>query len=223
MARTRLFLERNCILCLATTQDLWCAACEQDILIAINRCPVCAKSSPYSLTCGDCLKTKPAYSNTTVLFQYQYPAEWLIKAFKFQDQAALAVPFAQLIAHKRMAVTDCRLPEIVIPMPLHKKRQQQRGYNQSQLLADQIARQCGLKVDSTLCLRIKNTEPQSTLPRAKRRENIRNAFVLTGKPIFNHIAIVDDVITTGATVNELASLFKKAGCQTIEIWAIARA
>jgi len=155
------------------------------------------------------------------VFNYQYPANHLIKAFKFNRRPELAQCFAKRLTESLANKTT--LPEILLPVPLHKKRQRARGYNQSLELASHIANNLGLKVNSSLCRRIKHTDPQSTLPIKTRRNNVKGVFRLNGSQPPEHIAIVDDVITTGSTVNEIAALLKKAGCRRIEVWAIARA
>jgi len=166
------------------------------------------------------MKKPPDFMSTEVLFNYQYPANHLIKAFKFYNRPELARCFAEKLAQKLGKKTP--LAETIIAIPLHEKRQRERGYNQSLELAAQINKHLGLTLNSSLCSRIKNTDPQSTLPMKVRRKNVKGAFCLNQSPVPKHIAIVDDVITTGSTVNELARLLKKGGCQRIDVWAIAR-
>ncbi len=154
------------------------------------------------------------------MFDYQYPAKRLIQEFKFNRRPELARCFAKKI--KKKLVCNRSLPEIIIPVPLHKIRQQERGYNQSLELAKNLAKQLDLIVDGSLCKRTKNTGPQSALSAEMRKNNVKGAFKLLKNYPLNHIAIVDDVVTTGSTVNEVASLFIKAGCRRVEVWAIAR-
>lgn len=217
----QLFLPGACFFCLTKTSGTWCDECEQDFILNIARCPVCARNTIYNEVCGACLKRQPDFASTEILFNYQYPASHLIKSFKFNNRPELARCFAEKLA-KRL-INKTMLPEMLLPVPLHKKRQRERGYNQSLEFAAQIAKCLGLKVNSSLCRRIKNTDPQSTLPMNIRRKNVKGAFCLNDARLPEHIAIVDDVITTGSTVNELAALLRKAGCQRIDVWAIARA
>jgi ComF family protein len=114
-------------------------------------------------------------------------------------------------------------PECIIPVPLHPKRLRQRGYNQALELARPIARGLKIKLETQLCQRIRNTLPQTELSLRSRQANLRNAFQITPTVPYQHIAIVDDVVTTGHTVYELARIFKRAGVAQIEIWAVARA
>ncbi|MCZ6804000.1 MAG: ComF family protein [Proteobacteria bacterium] len=217
----QLFLPGACFFCLTKTRGAWCDECERDFILDLARCPVCAQITVNNNVCGACLKRRPYFTNTEVLYNYQYPANYLIKAFKYNNRPELAISFADIMA-KQLSDKPI-LPELLLPVPLHKTRQRERGYNQSLVFANQIAKRMGLKVNSSICSRIKNTEPQSRLPMNTRRRNIKGAFYLKGVRLPEHIAIVDDVITTGSTVNELAALLRKAGCQHIEVWAIARA
>jgi ComF family protein len=217
----QLFFSGACFFCLTKTVDAWCRDCERDFINEKPRCPVCARHSLHKDICGSCLIQQPPFSSAEVLFDYQYPADQLIKAFKFNNRPELASRFADVLA-KKLTKKEVVLPDVIVPVPLHKNRQQERGYNQSLELAKQLGRQLGVKVSFSQCSRTINTDPQSTLPMKTRRKNVIGAFSLSKSKIPEHIAIVDDVITTGSTVSELSRLFKKAGCQQIDIWAIAR-
>ena len=110
-----------------------------------------------------------------------------------------------------------------MPIPLHKTRYRQRGFNQSIEIARTVACELKLPVDLSSCQRYRNTPHQTSLPAKQRRKNLKNAFSLM-KPIqVKHIAIIDDVMTTGSTVDELAALLKKAGASRVDVWACARA
>jgi ComF family protein len=217
----RSYLQGACFFCLTTTNEAWCVKCEQDFIIAVPRCPVCARHTNIATPCGAGLKRQPYFTSTEVLFNYQYPAKQLIKAFKFNDRPELAHCFAQNLARKLR--NNIALPEALIPVPLHTKRQRGRGYNQSLEFATHLARRLGVAVNTTLCKRIINTDPQSTLPMKTRKDNVKDAFELTASSLPKHMVVVDDVITTGSTVNEIAALLKRSGCQRVDVWAIARA
>ena len=210
-----------CILSSAKTKNTWCISCERDMLCSFQKCPVCARPAATERVCGSCLKNKPDYSRTEVLFQYRYPIKQLIKTFKFNNRPELSIAFADLMT-KKLSHLDT-LPNKLIPVPLYKRRQRQRGYNQSIVFAEQIAKRTGIKTDLALCQRIKHTKPQSTLSINDRKKNVRGAFKLSDTVVPRHVAIVDDVITSGSTINEIARLLKKAGCEKIDVWAIARA
>jgi len=217
------FFQGTCFFCLAKTNSAWCADCENDFMLREPSCPVCGRASHSNEICGNCLKQPPFFDTTETLFNYQFPTNHLIKAFKFNQRPELAKQLAKRFSEKILLQRFSVLPETIIPVPLHQQRQKERGYNQSLELARHLSKRLDTKINDSLCQRILNTQPQSTLPMKTRRKNVRGAFVLNKQEIPNHIAIVDDVITTGSTINEMASLFKKAGCEQIDVWAVARA
>jgi ComF family protein len=115
------------------------------------------------------------------------------------------------------------MPEAILPVPLHARRLRERGFNQSIELARPASRAFGLPLVRDLVKRSRPTSPQTALDIKQRRQNLRNAFVVDGKIPYSHIAILDDVVTTGSTVNELAKVLRRSGVQTIQVWSIARA
>lgn len=214
------FFTSNCYFCLANTNNAWCKSCEQDFIEVVSRCQICACQTYNTTICGNCTKKPPVFASTEILFDYKYPARELIKSFKFNNQPELARAFASKLAKK--FVGRNLINTSLIPVPLHKTRQRERGYNQSLEFAKHLAKELNLRIDASLCFRIKNTDPQSGLPKKTRKNNVKNAFTLSNKLLPEHLIIVDDVITTGATVNEIAKLFINAGCKRVDIWAIAR-
>ncbi len=220
MEAKKLNLTGACFFCLAKACDTWCEDCERDLTQEHSKCPVCARNSPTSLICGFCTTKQPNFTKTVALFKYQYPTNNLIKAFKYNNRPEFANCFADRLAKKLLH--EKALPETLLPVPLHIKRQRYRGYNQSLELALQLGKKLGIGVNASLCQRIKNTDPQSKLPMKIRKKNVKGAFQLIDHKMPGHIAIIDDVITTGATVNEIAGLLKKAGCQRVDVWSVAR-
>ena len=211
----------SCCFCLSNAKELWCDDCEQDFIREQVRCPVCARIVEHPSICGVCLNTQPYFSNAEVLFNYEYPGNELIKTFKFRARPELANCFANRLSKQILNNYD-ELPDALVPVPLHKSRQRQRGFNQSLQLANCLNKELGVTVLSDLCKRVINTSPQSSLPMKTRKKNVKNAFVLNHEDVPRHIVIIDDVITTGSTINEISKLFKKAGCDVIDVWAIAR-
>lgn len=138
---------------------------------------------------------------------------------KYGEQLALAYTFAEKLAQRIKMDT---LPDYVIAMPLHPAKLRERGFNQSQLLAITIARKLKIALLTNACERVRDTPPQSTLPWKERKKNVRNAFRcnmdLTGK----HVALVDDVLTTGASLNSLAEAISASGAREISVWVVAR-
>lgn len=217
----RLLPAQPCVLCGTMSHDgLWCSACDA-ILPYLDQphCPVCALPTPGGEVCGHCLAHPPAFSRTTAVFGYEFPLDKLIQNMKYGEQLALASAFASKISQQ---IGTTALPDYVIAMPLHPAKLRERGFNQSLLLASKIAREHKLKLLTDACRRVRDTPPQSTLPWKERKKNVRNAFVcdidLTGKSV----ALVDDVLTTGASLNSLAEAVRLRGASEISAMVLAR-
>ena len=217
----QLLPAQPCVLCGSMSRDgLWCAACNHALpYLDAAHCPTCALPAPAGEVCGQCLKRPPLFTSATAVFGYTFPLDKLIQAMKYGEQLALAYAFAQKLARR---IDKTGLPDYVIPMPLHPAKLRERGFNQSQLLAAGTARELGLELLPHACRRMRNTPPQSTLPWKERKKNMRDAFCcdvdLTGK----RVALVDDVLTTGASLNALADAVQKRGAAEISAWVVAR-
>lgn len=201
-------------------EGLWCKACDAALpYLNATHCPVCALPTPTGEVCGHCLTQPPSFSRTTAVFGYTFPLDKLIQAMKYGEQLALAHAFAKQLLHR---IDKSNLPDYVIAMPLHPAKLRERGFNQSLLLAATVARELKLKLLPNACQRVRDTPPQSALPWKERKKNVRNAFCcdmdLTGK----RIALVDDVLTTGASLNALAEAVSKKGAIEISAWVVAR-
>lgn len=210
-----------CVLCGSMSRDgLWCAACDAALpYFNVPHCAVCALPTPTGEVCGHCLAQPPLFTRTTAVFGYSFPLDKLIHGMKYGEQLALAHAFAKKLAQR---VAKNNSPDYVIAMPLHPAKLRERGFNQSQLLATTISRELKLKLLPNACQRVRDTSPQSALPWKERKKNVRNAFFcnqdLTGK----HIVLVDDVLTTGASLNSLAEAVLKKGAIEISAWVVAR-
>ncbi|MDP1996686.1 MAG: ComF family protein [Gallionella sp.] len=210
-----------CVLCGSMSRDgLWCAACDNALpCLDAAHCPTCALPTPGGATCGQCLKHPPLFVRTTAVFGYLFPLDKLILAMKYGEQLALAYAFAEKLAQR---IDPANLPDCVMPMPLHPSKLRERGFNQSQLLAARIARVLDLELLPDACRRVRDTPPQSALPWKERKKNVRNAFCcdvdLTGK----RVALVDDVLTTGASLGALAEAVQQRGATEISAWVVAR-
>lgn len=222
-----LLFPLHCRLCgtrLATGPAL-CSGCRSDLPWLDTACRQCARSLPHAgngLRCGACQKRSPAFDVTTAVLHYRPPADYLIQRLKFSGELAIAPLLSTLLAAK-IAGRQSPLPELILPVPLHHTRLRERGFNQATELARHLGRTLDIPLDHRLCKRMRKTEPQSLLPVNARRLNLRNAFSTTGKLPARHIAIVDDVMTSGHTAGELSRVLKRAGAEKIEIWVIARA
>lgn len=183
------------------------------------RCPCCALPTPQGERCGGCLQHPPGFDSTIAAWAYDWPLDRLIPAYKYGAELALAKPLAEgLILNAKSAPR----PDLLLAMPLHPTRLQERGFNQSQLLADLLAKALRVPVRYDVVERIKLTPPQASLPRDARRTAIRQAFRVREAVSGMHIALVDDVMTTGASLDELAKTLKQAGASRIDCWVIAR-
>lgn len=216
----QLLFKQNCLLCSASTHGeiSICNDCLQDISYAPGLCcPQCGLTSQGEV-CGKCLNKPPHYDNTYALFTYAYPIDALIQHYKYNNALYLSKTLGRLLTEK-IAADDI---DLLIPMPLHPARIKERGFNQSLEVAKVVAKQRNITLDVTSCTRVRNTCPQASLPLKERTKNIKGAFQcaknLTGK----NIAIIDDVMTTGASLNELAKTLKKSGASGISNWVLAR-
>ncbi|MCL7420572.1 MAG: ComF family protein [Methylobacter sp.] len=218
-------LPPTCILCGNTgfaSRDL-CYACYIHLFRNNPCCYRCGESFEIAteMPCGRCQNRTPAYDRTYAPFTHQGAMRHLITSLKFHAQYKNARLLGQLLAEH--VKTTAEMPDRIMPVPLHKARYRQRGFNQSLEIARTVARELQLPLDLESCRRHRNTPHQTDLPAKQRRKNLKNAFSLV-KPIqAGHIAIIDDVMTTGSTVNELATLLKKAGVGRVDVWACARA
>jgi len=222
-----LLLPPHCRLCGDSSGQAarLCAPCAAELPWLTTTCTQCAQPvtalSPHG-HCGACQRRRPAFAQTTALFHYQPPVDHLLKRLKFARELAVAPLLAGMLA-ERLDQREQALPGQLVPVPLHHSRLRERGFNQATELARSLGRQLHIPVAHHLCKRLRPTEPQSQLPPAARRLNLRNAFTVPGTPECSHLAIVDDVMTTGHTANELARALKRAGAENVEVWVIARA
>lgn len=202
-----------------------CPRCLADSPWIRNACQQCSAPLPAHAGdnhCGHCQKRPPAFDTTTALFHYRPPVDYLIKQLKFANELAI-IPLLSALLSARLTTRAAPLPSLLVPVPLHQIRLRERGFNQATELARRVGRELGIRSDHRLCTRNRDTRPQSLLSPNARRLNLRNAFSVQPQQVAGHIAIIDDVMTTGHTSNELARVLKQAGAEKIEVWVIARA
>lgn len=217
----RLLPAQPCVLCGAESHaGLCCAACTADLPgLHAPHCPVCALPTPDGSVCGECLKEQPPFDHTVAAYSYSFPLDKLIQALKFREHLILVDFLADALA-RRVLIQ----PNYIVALPLHPSRLRERGFNQSLLLAKRISRQLDVPLLADACERVRNTPPQSTLPWKERDKNMRQAFTCAADADVRgkHIAIVDDVMTTGASTGELARALKLAGAREVSVWVVAR-
>jgi ComF family protein len=214
----------QCRLCLAAgTGGLeLCSACKQELPWLTHACQRCALPLTGDLDlCAKCLAGPPALDACHALFSYDAPINRWIHALKFGQDLAVAHMLGQMLAdHVTSGCADEAL--LLLPVPLHPNRLRQRGYNQALELARPLLRQ-GWPLSCGICRRRRHTAAQAGLPAHQRRGNLRSAFSADGRLDGQHILLIDDVMTTGATLNELARTMKMAGADRVEARVIARA
>lgn len=212
----RFLFGGSCFLCRGSAADLLCADCDADLpRLDFALCPRCALASPGGALCGRCLARSPAYDATRAALAYDFPADALVHALKFRGELALAPLLASLLTER---IREDRVDHVV-PVPLSARRLRERGYNQSVEIARHLRKDL---LDIGLCERTRDVRPQVELPHDERQRNVRGAFRCTRALVGARIAVVDDVMTTGATLNEIARTLKAAGAVQVVNWVVAR-
>jgi ComF family protein len=214
----QLALAQDCLLCGgASGRELLCAGCCADLPALPESCPRCALPSRGGQPCGACLARPPHFDRTIAVWRYEFPCDQLIHALKYRARLPLAAFFARALA----ARTD-RGVDLVLPMPLHRARLAERGFNPSVEIARELARLTGNALATAGARRLRPTRPQAQLAFGERAANVRGAFACAADVRGRRVAVVDDVMTTGATLEELARVLKAAGVEAVENWVVAR-
>lgn len=180
-------------------------------------CPQCGLASHHGLICGACISHPPAFDMTKALFEYAFPIDLMLQKYKYQH----ALVYAHVFAEMMLKSLQANQIDLIIPMPLHPKRLSERGFNQSLEIARLISQSIGIPLQHA-CERVKFSPPQASLPLKARIRNMKDAFVchqdLTGR----RVILIDDVMTTGASLDALAKAVKAKGATHVECWLIAR-
>jgi ComF family protein len=215
-----------CEICRSWGYSRLCTPCVQRFSAHQPRCETCALPLGLaSKVCGECLADPPPFASTTCAVDYAFPWDRLIVQFKFHQQPELAKPLAQLLQTAIQARAQPR-PQALVPVPLSNPRLAQRGYNQAWELASRLGNDLALPAWPALLQRTQDTAHQVDLSRAQRQRNLRSAFMVDAaqRPRVQglHLALVDDVMTTGATLREASAELLRAGAQRVDIWVLAR-
>ena len=223
-------LPPRCVLCSYPTHQAQniCHPCQQDLPILAYGCCQCAQVLPSSLfptpLCHTCRNTPPPFDLTYALFPYEPPIIQLILALKFRQQLSNAQALGELL-HQRIQhewYQGKPLPDLIIPVPLHPRRLQERGFNQALEIARPISKKLYIPIDRDGVHRIKYTAAQSGLSATERKRNMIQAFSTTRDYTGLSVAVIDDVITTGHTISELCSILARNGTKNIHVWCCAK-
>lgn len=217
----------RCLLCLGQALDrCLCPDCLRDLPWQEHACQGCALPLPpqddesTALLCADCLRQPPLWRRAQALFRYDFPIDRLIAAFKYHGRLALSDLFGCLLAD---SLAPVERPDLILPVPVHSRRLRQRGYNQTALLAVVMSRRLGVDCDRHSLCRLRDTVMQKNLSSSARLANLQAAFIWRGPPLTGRrVLLVDDVMTTGATVQVICPMLLAAGAESIDVIVLAR-
>lgn len=223
----RALLPARCLLCGgvgAAGRDL-CAGCQADLPRNTTCCARCALPLAHAAAqCGECLRREPAFCRAWAPFRYGHPLDLLEARFKFRRDLAAGRVLSELFIESARREPLLPLPQCLVCVPLHPSRLRERGFNQALELARPLAGALDIPLDLDLLRRTRPTAAQTGLDARERRRNLRGAFAVVERgDIPDHVAILDDVMTTGSTLNECARVLRRAGVGQVVVWALARA
>lgn len=219
-------LATQCAVCHGWAGTRICADCRQRYAAARPRCRICAIAVPNGTAlCGACLQHAPPFARSVAAVDYAFPWRGLVTAFKFRAALDLAPALAALLSHAARA-SDAPRPDLLVPIPLSGERLAERGMNQAWELARRVGAQVGIAANATLLRRLIDTAHLAELPREQRALRSRGAFGIeprrAGLLRGQCVAVVDDVMTSGATAAEAARTLLAAGAAQVQVWVLAR-
>ena len=200
-----------------------CRACLEDLpWHPANSCPQCGLESS-GIVCGSCIHAPPDFDATHAVFLYQFPINAMMVRYKYGNSLNIGDTFGQFLSKKiNLVSSNLNHIDVIIPMPMHPARIKERGFNQAHEIAKVLTKNCKRKLDFKSVIRQTLTPPQASLPLKQRVKNIKGAFKVNANFAGKSVAIVDDVMTSGASLNELAKTLKKAGAAHVECWVVVR-
>ena len=212
----------GCPLCRAPGGDL-CAACLDALPRNHKPCPVCALPLPAPAApgtlCADCQVRRPAFDRAVVPLLYLAPVDDLVSGFKYHHRLHLGRVLANAVAPALLARPE--RPQLLLPIPSPRRRLAERGFNQAAELACWLSRRLDIPWAADRLVRAADSQRQQRAGRRQRRRNVSGAFAWRGA-LPAHVAVIDDVVTTGATSDEAARVLRRGGARTVEVWAVAR-
>jgi len=205
-------LPRHCVLCGQSRPDTFlCEGCHGDLPRVMPGCPICALETRAGEVCGRCLRRPPAYDRTVAAFRYAAPIDQLIQRLKYAHDLSVARALGEVMANQVDGIDF----DAIVPVPLHRTRLVERGFNQSVELARAVRLRAGLSLSLNAIERTRCTPPQAGLSLLARRRNLRGAFQTAECFDGQRVLVVDDVMTTGATLDAVARCLKQAGAQQV--------
>jgi ComF family protein len=222
----RFLYPSSCVLCGAKgvgDREL-CADCFAELSWNRHPCLRCAVPLPPDADtplCGECIKSLPSWDEAKSPLAYGFPVDKLVQRFKFEGDLATGRLLGGLLADYLAA--GAHKPDCIVPVPLHPSRLKERGFNQAVELARPLSKRLKVKIRLDLCARTRATEVQSKLDAAERRKNLKGAFAVRESVQGMHLALLDDVVTTGTTMEELSRVLRDAGARRITVWSVCRA
>ena len=220
-------LPPRCLLCggEGSRERNLCRGCLADLPTNNRCCARCALPLEHSAEqCGICLKREPPFATAWAPFRYAHPLDLLEARFKFHRDLAAGRLLSTLMIDSARGQLTGPLPDCLLCVPLHRERLRERGYNQALELARPLAKALGIPLDADALIRTRSTSAQTGLDAKARRRNLHDAFAVTpNNTLPGHIAILDDVMTTGTTLRECARVLRRAGVERVDVWALARA
>ncbi len=220
----RTLYPSHCLLCDAPGArglDL-CAPCAAELPRNAPCCARCAAPLAHAApVCGRCLRWVPPWERAWAPFRYQPPLDYLLQRFKFDGRLEHGALLGELMALALPSTPAGAAPRLLVPVPLHPQRLRQRGFNQAVVLGRELARRATLPLRPDVLARVRRTPPQVALDARARRVNLRGAFALAQPVRGQRVVLLDDVITTGATLGEAARVLLRGGAASVEVWALA--
>jgi len=227
--------QKRCLFCDETTYntEAVCPPCYQDLPWNTYHCSQCALPVPepqktinkqsLNIVCGECISAPPPFTTTVASFRYDIPIDKAIQILKYNHKQYFATLFANLLTTTiHQAYQDTPPPSCLIPVPLHKDKLKERGFNQAQLISHKLSQLLSIPSNSNILQKVRSTPSQTGLNKLQRTRNLKGAFHLTGTVTGLHIALVDDVVTTRATSDLICQLLMDAGAKRVDVWCIAR-